>query len=142
MARHVPVKFQDKLRLVQRAVDVARGQERRHFDFSDEVAPGVSLVLSEAGGVPIALSLWSSATDIAELCGDAAYPATSALLAIDRQQAHELADAGVLVDLAQLTRSESTPGLYYALFDHASPRRLHEVLHVLIPALPSHDRAA
>jgi hypothetical protein len=142
MARHVPVKFQDKLRLVQRAVDVARGQERRHFDFSDEVAPGVSLVLSEAGGVPIALSLWSSATDIAELCGDAAYPATSALLAIDREQAHELADAGVLVDLAQMTRSESTPGLYYALFDHASPRRLHEVLHRLIPALPSHGRAA
>ncbi len=142
MARHVPVKFQDKLRLVQRAVDVARGQERRHFDFSDEVAPGVSLVLSEAGGVPIALSLWSSATDVAELCGDAAYPATSALLAIDREQAHELADAGVLVDLAQLTRSESTPGIYYALFDHASPRRLHEVLHGLIPALPSHGRAA
>jgi hypothetical protein len=142
MARHVPVRFQDKLRLVQRAVDVARGQARRHFDFSDEVAPGVRLVLSEAGGVPIALSLWSSATDIAELCGDAAYPATSALLAIDREQAHGLADAGVLVDLAQLTRSESTPGLYYALFDHASPRRLHEVLHGLIPALPPHDRAA
>ncbi|MEE4274593.1 MAG: hypothetical protein V2J16_01805 [Thermoleophilia bacterium] len=142
MARHVPVKFQDKLHLVQRAVDVARGQERRHFDFSDEVAPGVSLVLSEAGGVSIALSLWSSPTDIAELCGDAAYPATSALLAIDREQAHELADAGVLVDLAQMTRSESTPGLYYALFDHASSRQLHDVLHRLIPALPSHGRAA
>jgi len=142
MARHVPVRFQDKLRLVQRAVDVARGQERRHFDFSDEVAPGVRLVLSQAGGVPIALSLWSLAADIAELCGDAAYPATSALLAIDREQARELADAGVLVDLAQLTRSESTPGVYYALFDHASPHRLHEVLHRLIPALPSHGREA
>lgn len=142
MARHVPVRFQDKLRLVQRAVDVARGQERRHFDFSHDVAPGVGLVLSEAGGVPVALSLWTSPTDIAEICGDAAYPATAALLAIDRGQAHELADAGVLVDLAQLTRSESSPGLYYALFDHASRRQLHDVLHRLIPSLPSHGRAA
>lgn len=142
MARHVPVKFQDKLRLVQRAVEVARGQERRHFDFSDEVAPGVRLVLSDVSGTPIALSLWSLPADIVELCGDAAYPATAALLAIDRGQARELTDAGVLVDLAQLTRSESNPGLYYALFDFASPRQLHHVLHRLIPALGSHGRAA
>ena len=142
MARHVPVKFQDKLRLVQRAVDVARGQDRRHFSFTDEVAPGVSLVLGEVGGVPLAFSLWRSPTDIVELCGDAAYPATSALLAIDREQAHEVADGGVLVDLAQLTRSESNPGLYYALFDYASRRQLEEVLGGLVPALPSPGRAA
>ena len=142
MARHVPVKFQEKLHLVQRAVDVARGQERRHFDFSDEVATGVRLVRTEVSGTPIAFSLWSLPTDIVELCGDAAYPATSALLAIDRGQARELGEAGVLVDLAQLTRSESNPGLYYALFDHASPHQLHTVLHRVIPALPTHGRAA
>ncbi len=142
MARHIPVNFQDKLRLVQRAVRVARGQERRHFDFSDEVAPGVSLVLGEAGGAPIVLSLWSYPTDIVELCGDAAYPATSALLAIDREQAHEVADAGVLVDLAQFTRSESNPGLYYALIDHASRRQLEDVLRRLVPALAWPGRAA
>lgn len=142
MARHVPVEFQDKLRLVEAAVGVACGQDRRHFSFSDQVAPGVRLVLSEVAGTPIALSLWSSPTDIAELCGDGAYPATAALLAIDREQARELADSGVLIDLAQFTRSESNPGVYYALFDHASERQLHSVLHRLIPALAPHGRAA
>jgi hypothetical protein len=142
MPRHVPVKFQDKLRLVQRAVEVARGLERRHFNFSDEVATGVNLVLSEVSGRPIALSIWTLPTDIVELCGDAAYPATAALLAIDRDQARELAEAGVLVDLAQMTRSESNPGLYYALLDHASQRQVHDVLHMLIPALTAHGRVA
>jgi hypothetical protein len=142
MARHVPIKFQDKLRLVQAAVEVARGQDRRHFDFGEEVVTGVRLVLSEVGGTPIALSLWSAPTDIAELCGDGAYPATAALLAIDREQAHALAEAGILIDLAQFTRSESNPGVYYALFDYASRRQLHSVLHRLIPALASHGRAA
>lgn len=142
MARHVPVKFQDKLRMVQRAVEVARGRERRHFDFSDEVATGVRLVVSEVAGTPVVLSLWTLAPDIVELCGDAAYPATAALLAIDRDQARELAEAGVLVDLAQLTRSESNPGLYYALFDLASPRQMHDVLHGVIPGLAPHGRAA
>jgi hypothetical protein len=138
MPRHIPIRFQDKLRLVQTAVDVARGQDRRHFTFSDEVAPGVRLLLSEVAGVPMALSLWTVPTDIAELCGDGAFPATAALLAIDRGQAHQLSDAGVLVDLAQFTRSESNPGLYYALFDYASQRQLHSVLHRLVPALPRH----
>jgi len=140
MPRHVPVKFQDKLRLVQRAADVARGGERRHFDFSDEVATGVNLVLSEVAGTPIALSVWTLPTDIVELCGDAAYPATGALLAVDRDQARDLADKGVLVDLAQMTRSESNPGVYYALLDHASQHQIHDVLHRLIPALAPHGR--
>jgi hypothetical protein len=142
MARHVPVKFQDKLRLVETAIGVACGQERRHFSFGDQVAPGVRLVLSEVAGTPIALSLWSSPTDIAELCGDGAYPATAALLAVDRKQARELADSGVLIDLAQFTRSESNPGVYYTLFDYAGERQLHGALHRLIPALAPHGRAA
>ena len=74
-------------------------------------------------------------TDIAEICGDAAFPATAALLAIDRDQAHELGARGVTVDLGQFTRSEAYPGIYYALFDHASKRQIHTVLHRLVPSL-------
>ena len=142
MARPVPITLADKVRLVQRAVEMARGDERRHFDFTREVAPGVRLVLSEVDDLPLAFSLWSYPQDIAELCGDGAYPATAALLAIDGAQAREAISAGHLVDLAQLTSSESNPGLYYALFDHASPRQVHAVLHRLVPALASHTAAA
>jgi hypothetical protein len=142
MARHVPVGFQEKLRFVRRAVEEARGEERHHFDFGDEVAPGVRLVLSEAADTPLAFSLWQDPVDIVELCGDASYPATAALLAIDREQASEAAAAGFLVDLAQLTRSESHPGVYYALLDRLSRDSLHEALHRLIPALEPHSRAA
>jgi hypothetical protein len=142
MARHVPVRFADKLRLVQRAVELARDHDRKHFDFSREVAPGVRLVTTEAGKHPLALSLWTDPRDIAELCGDASYPATAALLAIDGPQAREVIAAGALVDLAQFTASETNPGLYYALFDHASPRQVHTVLHRLVPALAPHSAAA
>lgn len=141
MARHVPTTFQEKLHIVAEAVRRARGKERRHFSFTEEVAPGVRVVLSEAKERPIAMSLWTRPTDIAELCGDGAYPATAAALAIDREQAEELRRGGVLVDLAQFTRSESNPGVYYALFDHVSQRQVHSVLHRLVPTLPPHDAA-
>jgi hypothetical protein len=142
MARHVPTRFSEKLARVALAVGVARGEDRRHFDLEGEVEPGVRLVRSEVGGTPIVLAHWSHPTDIAELCGDGAFPATAALLAIDRDQALELIARGVTVDLGQFTRSEAYPGVYYALLDFSSKRQIHAVLHRLVPALASHAAAA
>ena len=142
MARHVPARVNEKLSRVALAVGLARGDDRRHFELGGEVEPGVRLVLSEVHGSTLAMSLWTYPADIAELCGDAAFPATAALLAIDRDQAHELIARGVTVDLGQFTRSDSYPGVYYALFDHSSRRQIHTVLHRLVPALTPHGAAA
>ena len=142
MARPVPITLRDKVRLVQVSVAAARGDDGRHFDFTREVAPGVRLVLSEVRGMPLAFSLWSYPQDIAGLCGDASYPATAALLAIDVEQARDAIAAGHLVDLGQFTASASNPGLYYALFDYLSQRQVHAVLHRLVPALEPHTAAA
>ena len=142
MARPVPATFSEKINRVQSVVELARGSERRHFDLTGEVEPGVRLVLSEVGGTPLAFSLWSYPQDIAEICSDASVPATAALLAIDGRQARAASDAGHLVDLGQLSRSQSSPDLYYALFDHASQRQIHTVLHRLVPALATHPAAA
>jgi hypothetical protein len=142
MARPNPVAFDEKYRRVQKAVEAALGAERRHFDFTGEVELGVRLLLSEAGGRPLALSLWTLPQDISELCGDAAMPATAGLLAIDGEQARAATAAGLTVDLAQLTRSQSHPDVYYALFDYASRRRIHEALRRLVPALEQHPVAA
>jgi hypothetical protein len=139
MARHVPVKFRDKLHDVQTVLDIARSEAGRHFDFGREVLPGVRVVRTVVDGHPLAFSLWSYDADVAEICGDGAVPATAALLAIDREQARVLQGAGVFVDLSQFTRSDSTPGLYYALFDLASPKQIHKVLHRLVPSLEPHD---
>jgi hypothetical protein len=142
MARPIPAAFGEKHRRVQTAVAAARSADRRHFDFTGEVEPGVRLVLSEAGGTPLAFSLWSFPQDIAELCSDASVPATAALLAIDGEQAREARAAGLIVDLSQFTRSQSHPDVYYALFDRASPSRIHTVLHRLVPGLEPHAAAA
>jgi hypothetical protein len=142
MARPNPAAFVEKYRRVQKAVAAARGADRRHFDFTGEVEPGVRLVLSEAGGTPLAFSLWSFPQDIAELCSDASVPATAALLAIDSDQASEARAAGLTVDLSQFARSQSRPDVYYALFDRASPSRIHTALHRLVPALEPHAAAA
>jgi len=139
MARHVPVKFRDKLHDVQVVLDIARSEAGRHFDFGREVLPGVRVVRAAVDGHPLAFSLWTYDADVAEICGDAAVPATAALLAIDREQARELQRVGVFVDLSQFTRSDSTPGLYYALFDFVSPKQVHKVLHRLVPSLEPHD---
>lgn len=139
MSRHLPTKFLDKLREVQVVLDVARTETGRHFDYGREMLPGVRVVRLEVHGRPVALSLWSHAIDIVEICGDAAYPATGALLAIDADHARELRQQGVFVDLAQFTRSDSVPGIYYALFDLAGRRQLHRVLHKLVPQLEPHD---
>ena len=139
MARHLPMKFLDKLREVQLVLDVARTESGRHFDFGREILPGVRVVRLEVHGRPIALSLWNYAIDIVEICGDAAYPATGALLAIDADQARELRQQGVFVDLAQFIRSDSVPGVYYALFDLTSRKQLHNVMHTLVPQLEPHD---
>jgi hypothetical protein len=142
MARPIPATLDEKYRRVQVAVAAARSADRRHFDFTGQVEPGVRLVLSEAGGTPLAFSLWSFPEDIAELCSDASVPATAALLAVDEQQAREARAAGLTVDLAQFTRSQSRPDVYYALFDRASPIRIHTALHRLVPALEPHAAAA
>lgn len=142
MARPNPVTFGEKYRRVQMAVEAARSAERQHFDFSGEVELGVRLVLTEAGGEPLAFSLWTLPQDIAELCSDAAVPATGGLLAIDAAQAREVSAAGLRVDLTQFTRSQSRPDVYYTLFDHASRRQIHGALHRLVPALEAHAVAA
>jgi hypothetical protein len=105
------------------------------------VEPGVRLIPTEVGSTPLALSLWSYPQDIAEICSDASVPATAALLAIDGAQAREAIAAGRTVDLAQFTRSQSNPDLYYALFDHVSKRQIHSVLHRLVPDLEGHTVA-
>jgi len=142
MARPLPASFGEKIHRVQKAVDVARGADRRHFDFTGEVEPGVRLVTSEAGSTALAFSLWSYPQDIAEICSDASVPATAALLAIDGAQARAATAAGLTVDLGQFTRSQSRPDTYYVLFDHASRRQIHSVLHRLVPALEPHSVAA
>lgn len=142
MARPVPITFAEKYHRVQKAVDAARSSERRHFDFTREVEPGVRLVLSEAADTPLAFSLWSHPQDIAEICSDASVPATAALLAIDGEQARTARAAGLTVDLAQFTRSQSRPDVYYTLFDYASRAQIHTVLHRLVPALKPDAAAA
>jgi hypothetical protein len=135
MARPTPFAFGEKYRRVQKAVTTARGADRRHFDFTGEVEPGVRLVLSEAGGKALAFSLWSHPQDIAELCSDASVPATAALLAVDTGQARDARASGLAIDLSQFSRSQSHPDVYYALLDYASPRRIHAVLHRIVPGL-------
>jgi hypothetical protein len=142
MARPVPSDLGEKYRRVRRAVGAARSADRRHFDFTGEVEPGVRLVLSEVGDTPLAFSLWTYPQDIAGMCGDASVPATAALLAIDGDQARAATAAGLTVDLAQFTRSQSEPDVFYALFDYASRRQIHTVLHGLVPALEPHAVAA
>lgn len=142
MARPDPTVFGEKVRLVSTAVAAARGADRRHFDFTGEVAPGVRLVLSEAGDFPLALSLWTRQEDIAALCGDGSVPAAAALLAIDGVQARAATDAGFTVDLAQFKRSQPQPDVYYTLLDRSSERHVHAVLHGLVPALNAHPVAA
>lgn len=142
MARPVPITFAEKYHRVQKAVDAARSSERRHFDFTREVEPGVRLVLSEAADTPLAFSLWSHPQDIAEICSDASVPATAALLAIDGEQARTARAAGLTVDLAQFTRSQSRPDVYYTLFDYSSRAQIHTVLHRLVPALKPDAAAA
>ena len=142
MARPVPTTFIEKVHRVQRAVDAARSADRRHFDFSGQVAAGVRLVVTEAGDTPLALSLWTLPQDIAEICSDASVPATAALLAIDGPQARVATSAGHTVDLGQFSRSQSNPDLYYALFDHLTERQVHPVLHRLVPSLEPHRAAA
>ena len=142
MPRPDQTTFIDKVRSVQTAVIAARGADRRHFNFSGEVAPGVRLILSEVGGKPLIFSLWTYPQDIAQLCSDASVPATAALLAIDGDQAREATATGHTVDLSQFSRSQTNPDLYYALFDHVSQRQIHTVLHRLVPALATHPAAA
>ena len=142
MGRPIPTTFSGKTARVREAVAAVRGSGHEHFDLTSEVEPGVRLVVTVAGGTPLALSLWTYPQDIAELCSDASVPATAALLAIDGDQARDAIAAGHSVDLGQFTRSQSNPNLYYVLLDFVSPRQIHSVLHHLVPALEPHPAAA
>jgi hypothetical protein len=133
MARPDPTRFREKTRLVTTATAAARGADRKHYDFSRDVAPGVRLVLSETSGCPLAFSLWTRAEDIAEICADAAVPVATALLAVDGAQARAAGDAGCFIDLDQFTRSQAIPGLYYVLLDQTGVRRIDTVLRRLVP---------
>jgi hypothetical protein len=140
MARHVPSVLAEKVSEVQAEVDRARAQARRAFEMGTEVFPGVRLVSTQHKGTSIVFSLWTWETDVAELCGDAAYPATGGLLAIDRAQLTDLGRAGIVVDLSYLTRSESLPGIYYALCDRVSAEQLQAVLARLVPSAAGEKR--
>lgn len=135
MTRHVPAELAAKVQAVLGAVAAATGQPRRAFHVSAEISAGVRLVSTQVEGVPIVFSLWTDERDVAEVCGDAAYPATAALLAIDKTQVADLGRRGIVVDLASLVRSETLPGTYYALFDHLSDDQLRLAMGRLIPAL-------
>ena len=92
------------------------------------------VIRGRARGQELAFSLWTYPTDIAEICGDGAVPATAAALLVHRDDARRLQADGVFVDLSQLVRSESYPGYYYALFDYVSPLRLRSTMTRLVPA--------
>ena len=133
MARHVPSEFAEKVAEVQTEVERAR-TNRRALGIGPEVRPGVRLVSTQERGIPIVFTLWTWETDVAELCGDAAYPATGGLLAIDREQLSDLSRAGIFVDLSYLTRSESLPGIFYALCDRVSAEQVRIVLGRVVPS--------
>ena len=128
MARHVPAKFLDKVHLVNKAYELARREERLSFALTSEVAPGVRFVLSRTNGETVVFTLWTSPADIVELCGDSAYPASAALLSIEKEQARDLDRRGIAVDLSQLVRSEAHPGTYYVLLDYASREQIQNAL--------------
>lgn len=142
MARHVPSRFIEKVRSVREIVDEAQSSsDGPPFEVSLEVAPGVRVVRGQARGRELAFSLWTYPTDIAELCGDGAVPATAAALLVHRDDARRLQSDGVFVDLSQLVRSESYPGYYYALFDYASPLQLRRTMTRLVPAFAADETA-
>lgn len=133
MTRHVPSDFAEKARELRAEVELARAGARRAFAIGLEVLPGVRLLTTQLRGIPIVFSLWAWDRDIAEICGDAAYPATAALLAIDGEQLTRLQSQGLVLDRSFLTRSESQVGLWYVLLDHVSPERLELVVSRLLP---------
>jgi hypothetical protein len=140
MARHVPSQFIEKVRRVREIVDTAQSAgDGAPFDVSLEVVPGVRVISGDVRGEGLAFSLWTYPTDIAELCGDGAVPATAAALVVHRDDARRLMGHGSLVDLSQFVRSESYPGYYYALFDHVSPLQLKRTLARLVPAFAPHE---
>jgi hypothetical protein len=49
---------------------------------------------------------------------------------------------GILIDLSQFVRSDSTPGTYYVLFDYLSAQQVARVLRRLVPALAGQSVAA
>ena len=133
MTRHAPSDFAKKLGELRAEVERARTESRRAFAIGPEVLPGVRLLTTQSRGTPVVFSLWSWDRDIAEICGDAAYPATAGLLAIDGDQLMFLKSQGVVLDRSFLTRSESQVGLWYVLLDHVSPERLELVVSRLLP---------
>jgi hypothetical protein len=137
MARQVPSRFIEKVRRVRELVEAAQlpGDGRD----SPEAVPGVRVISGSVRDEELAFSLWTYPTDIAELCGDSAVPATAAALVVHRDDARRLLERGLFVNLSQLVRSESYPGYYYALFDNASPVQLRRTVSRLVPAITIHE---
>lgn len=127
-----------KLQYVQKEAEAARASFSQRFILTPEIAPGVRLVLTETGGVPLALSLWDALDDVVALCNDAAVPAMTALLAIGDDQVHAAAMAGQRIDLGRLARSQRAPETNYALLHYASRREIRRVVNrVVSPVRPS-----
>jgi len=136
MSRRVPADFAEKAAVVEAAVSRELGRPRRDFSISEAVEADVRLVATQAGDDPVVFTLWTDERDVAAICGDAAYPATAGLLAVDKGQVAGLGRRGVEIDLAALVRSETLPGMYYTLLDHLSELRLREVIEVLVRTRP------
>jgi hypothetical protein len=140
LSRHVPTEFAEKIEAVRAAVTEARHRPRRAFEVTEEIVPGVRLVMTEQDGTPVVFSLWAEPRDVAEICGDAAYPATGGLLAMEKEQAAELLrETAVVVDLGTMVRSETIPGVHYALLDRVSDQQLRLAVERLVPARPHRD---
>jgi hypothetical protein len=140
MARQVPSRFIEKVRRVREIVESLQDpDDEASSDAAAEVLPGVRVIRGRAKGQTLAFSLWTHPTDVAELCGDAAVPATTAALVVHRDDARRLSQRGVFVDLSQLVRSESYPGYYYGLFDYATHSQLRSTLARLVPGFALDD---
>jgi hypothetical protein len=142
LTRYVPARFTEKLDEVLEEVGHVRGRAACEFEVMPEVRAGVRLVGASLARLPVVFSLWTEPRDIAELCGDGAYPSTEGLLAIDRGQVVDLAQAGAVLDLAGLVRSESVPGIYYTLFDQLDEHHLRVALGRLLGSGPSQAEPA
>jgi hypothetical protein len=135
MSRHVPTDFSGKVRAVRQTMAAMREQPCQPFKVTEEVQPGVRLVVTARAETPVVFSLWSEPRDVAEICGDAAYPAAGGLLAIDKVQADDLLRAaGLILDLDSMVRSETLPGIHYVLIDRISNKQLRLVVEKLLEA--------
>lgn len=137
----VPVMLTEKVHRIREEMQAARrpdavGSASRHtLVVTQEVLPGVRLVLSQVGDIALVFTLWESIDDVVQLCNDAAVPANSLLLAIDDEQLLAVQSSGRPLAMQMLSPSESQPGLRYILLHYRNRRQIRRLLHRLV--LPS-----